>query len=121
MIRRPPRSTRTDTLFPYTTLFRSHADQPSKQTMNIFPEENELEIRHSHIAVDCLILGRLLVEIELMLPISLVERRNDARARVPTRNRQARFGKASNACHEERKSVGEGKSEEEQEGIGGRS
>src|SRR3546814_14503667 len=42
MIRRPPRSTRTDTLFPYTTLFRSmhtsthsawpplqHADQPA--------------------------------------------------------------------------------------------
>src|SRR3546814_595576 len=25
MIRRPPRSTRTDTLFPYTTLFRSNA------------------------------------------------------------------------------------------------
>src|SRR3546814_3220376 len=24
MIRRPPRSTRTDTLFPYTTLYRSH-------------------------------------------------------------------------------------------------
>src|SRR3546814_3305839 len=27
MIRRPPRSTRTDTLFPYTTLFRSHGDE----------------------------------------------------------------------------------------------
>src|SRR3546814_11558864 len=27
MIRRPPRSTRTDTLFPYTTLFRSVAKQ----------------------------------------------------------------------------------------------
>src|SRR3546814_4002378 len=26
MIRRPPRSTRTDTLFPYTTLFRSNAN-----------------------------------------------------------------------------------------------
>src|SRR3546814_962785 len=26
MIRRPPRSTRTDTLFPYTTLFRSSSD-----------------------------------------------------------------------------------------------
>src|SRR3546814_5525539 len=26
MIRRPPRSTRTDTRFPYTTLFRSHPD-----------------------------------------------------------------------------------------------
>src|SRR3546814_4258039 len=28
MIRRPPRSTRTDTLFPYTTLFRSVRQQP---------------------------------------------------------------------------------------------
>src|SRR3546814_5186151 len=28
MIRRPPRSTRTDTLFPYTTLFRSHTAYP---------------------------------------------------------------------------------------------
>src|SRR3546814_7242485 len=27
MIRRPPRSTRTDTLFPYTTLFRSEASR----------------------------------------------------------------------------------------------
>src|SRR3546814_4676549 len=27
MVRRPPRATRTDTLFPYTTLFRA-ADQP---------------------------------------------------------------------------------------------
>src|SRR3546814_12668488 len=27
MIRRPPRSTRTDTLFPYTTLFRSRPDR----------------------------------------------------------------------------------------------
>src|SRR3546814_18303697 len=30
MIRRPPRSTRTDTLFPYTTLFRS--DEPQFAT-----------------------------------------------------------------------------------------
>src|SRR3546814_5429652 len=29
MIRRPPRSTRTDTLFPYTTLFRS-VEQPQR-------------------------------------------------------------------------------------------
>src|SRR3546814_14620553 len=28
MIRRPPRSTRTDTLFPYTTLFRSSGKAP---------------------------------------------------------------------------------------------
>src|SRR3546814_9093581 len=29
MIRRPPRSTRTDTLFPYTTLCRSHGFHPA--------------------------------------------------------------------------------------------
>src|SRR3546814_11202548 len=31
MIRRPPRSTRTDTLFPYTTLFRSQSGQDNVQ------------------------------------------------------------------------------------------
>src|SRR3546814_3080467 len=31
MIRRPPRSTRTDTLFPYTTLFRSLSDRAGAQ------------------------------------------------------------------------------------------
>src|SRR3546814_5653764 len=32
MIRRPPRSTRTDTLFPYTTLFRSGAAAACSRT-----------------------------------------------------------------------------------------
>src|SRR3546814_6602634 len=32
MIRRPPRSTRTDTLFPYTTLFRSTAGADGPET-----------------------------------------------------------------------------------------
>src|SRR3546814_10584846 len=31
MIRRPPRSTRTDTLFPYTTLFRSEGVLPQRE------------------------------------------------------------------------------------------
>src|SRR3546814_2688142 len=31
MIRRPPRSTRTDTLFPYTTLFRSEGQQAREE------------------------------------------------------------------------------------------
>src|SRR3546814_1251739 len=33
MIRRPPRSTRTDTLFPYTTLFRSEAPALGKPVL----------------------------------------------------------------------------------------
>src|SRR3546814_16942543 len=40
MIRRPPRSTRTDTLFPYTTLFRSPASdlvtQPDRANLRPF-------------------------------------------------------------------------------------
>src|SRR3546814_20688382 len=36
MIRRPPRSTRTDTLFPYTTLFRSPR-QPHRSPLPRFP------------------------------------------------------------------------------------
>src|SRR3546814_15923517 len=35
MIRRPPRSTRTDTLFPYTTLFRSKHQVPKIQVIYI--------------------------------------------------------------------------------------
>src|SRR3546814_9502783 len=35
MIRRPPRSTRTDTLFPYTTLFRSYVVDPSDPSLLI--------------------------------------------------------------------------------------
>src|SRR3546814_6488944 len=33
MIRRPPRSTRTDTLFPYTTLFRSVRDSTRRRVL----------------------------------------------------------------------------------------
>src|SRR3546814_6019136 len=33
MIRRPPRATRTDTLFPYTTLFRSSRRPPRRSTL----------------------------------------------------------------------------------------
>src|SRR3546814_5853351 len=48
MIRRPPRSTRTDTLFPYTTLFRSqhHGRHAGVQ----HPEEGEAEDRHARCA-----------------------------------------------------------------------
>src|SRR3546814_5103941 len=37
MIRRPPRSTRTDTLFPYTTLFRSPPERPASRARTSRP------------------------------------------------------------------------------------
>src|SRR3546814_15165178 len=41
MIRRPPRSTRTDTLFPYTTLFRSHrlAERAQALVRGLHPDQ----------------------------------------------------------------------------------
>src|SRR3546814_6226537 len=52
MIRRPPRSTRTDTLFPYTTLFRSRRNAArflaylvDQGAISRPPEEPELDER----------------------------------------------------------------------------
>src|SRR3546814_13514318 len=39
MIRRPPRSTRTDTLFPYTTLFRSWRDARGDRSAEMIREK----------------------------------------------------------------------------------
>src|SRR3546814_1064989 len=44
MIRRPPRSTRTDTLFPYTTLFRSVDQHRGGQIGLIGEAERELGV-----------------------------------------------------------------------------
>src|SRR3546814_1058731 len=54
MIRRPPRSTRTDTLFPYTTLFRSPAvktklrTSTAKAITNRTPPTSILRGRRNH-------------------------------------------------------------------------
>src|SRR3546814_5548769 len=50
MIRRPPRSTRTDTLFPYTTLFRSgedlvlHAPEHERRQFVITLDQSPLKV-----------------------------------------------------------------------------
>src|SRR3546814_2319932 len=48
MIRRPPRSTRTDTLFPYTTLFRSGdcAPPPALLTLGHGTRPRRIQLGH---------------------------------------------------------------------------
>src|SRR3546814_20057166 len=49
MIRRPPRSTRTDTLFPYTTLFRSVAGMQQEPNLSSWSGASAvLECRARH-------------------------------------------------------------------------
>src|SRR3546814_1415974 len=54
MIRRPPRSTRTDTLFPYTTLFRSRSSgfvsiEFNVETLSVGPQPTLLERRQGSV------------------------------------------------------------------------
>src|SRR3546814_8999713 len=48
MIQRPPRSTRTDTLFPYTTLFRSDGLHDVCWTLNFQTQNGFHESRRGH-------------------------------------------------------------------------
>src|SRR3546814_14892971 len=52
MIRRPPRSTRTDTLFPYTTLFRSgnRFNHEPKRPRKLLLHQREISKLHGAVA-----------------------------------------------------------------------
>src|SRR3546814_4179326 len=67
MIRRPPRSTRTDTLFPYTTLFRSGSwspfFSPGAEVEFVRPRASGLLVEHHIIGGD-----RLRVEDQVLRP-----------------------------------------------------
>src|SRR3546814_4799201 len=63
MIRRPPRSTRTDTLFPYTTLFRSHADRRLRRRLQPqghrrLPGSVLIRLRDSNVSGDIMTTGQ---------------------------------------------------------------
>src|SRR3546814_20669017 len=64
MIRRPPRSTRTDTLFPYTTLFRSHqqiiglGDRAADFMLDTLADGPFVEVFSSHQSSSPVILAR---------------------------------------------------------------
>src|SRR3546814_5653435 len=61
MIRRPPRSTRTDTLFPYTTLFRSRVAEGLWKVPDDLAEQGR--------RYDAQRLGGVAVELKSHLPI----------------------------------------------------
>src|SRR3546814_18738616 len=105
MLRRPPRSTRTDTLFPYTTLFRSnqHALGPVEHRQCVLPSHGtermgddvlEVEVLQPvHDArIGCL---RVLLDVEDRAEVVLSPRRIDDEVAglVRERSEEGRVGK----------------------------
>src|SRR3546814_3231027 len=88
MIRRPPRSTRTDTLFPYTTLFRAvaAAARARRVLVNVVDraelsdfivpaivDRGDITIGIASNGTAPLLLGRIRAQIERLLPARLSE------------------------------------------------
>src|SRR3546814_20963947 len=94
MIRQPPRSTRTDTLFPYTTLFRSPANAYAKHGTRQIVKLIVLEkgFRDDVAIVQCNSLGEALATI-IASAASVAETPRLSPARLaPTRARASLLG-----------------------------
>src|SRR3546814_17397674 len=88
MIRRPPRSTRTDTLFPYTTLFRSASQgaqvvliQELFETPYFCCDQKDSYFALAQPAAGTPLLARLAAlaaELNVVLPLSFFARANNA-------------------------------------------
>src|SRR3546814_19027830 len=80
MIRRPPRSTRTDTLFPYTTLFRS---QRGGHVHGVADRDAGAGVRAMHAPAEAIALRRgehliflgVIEVLDIQPPLFLAERR----------------------------------------------
>src|SRR3546814_14769232 len=120
MIRRPPRSTRTDTLFPYTTLFRSSSGIIIRVSgVQVPPPLPSPTLRH------CRTLSRFGAKVTKVAPMAFfVTRRTRAFLfRInPVQRVQYGKGRGRIVVHAEidRKSVVEGKSVSVSVALGGR-
>src|SRR3546814_16192787 len=123
MIRRPPRSTRTDTLFPYTTLFRSQSK------IRTFPAKYLVAFMANHqmLQVDKRPQWRVVtggsdryvqamtanwpVQVRLNSPVQSIHRSSTS-VQIKTAEGDPSFTQVVLACHNDqnRKQVGEGKS-----------
>src|SRR3546814_19000787 len=91
MIRRPPRSTRTDTLFPFTTLFRS-------MLRDVLPHQHVLAEQRIELGLVLLVVGivhpahevlhgahRTVAVVDEQAPVAVTQRRLDPLQRLRDR------------------------------------
>src|SRR3546814_19932019 len=107
MIGRPPRSTRTDTLFPFTTLFRSPQDEPHDRSGHVrAPSADRGPGRPDHVRAD----GRRggCPDRQVGRPVSAVEEALHAYRAAVDESRRAEYAqqKAAKALSEARQAGG---------------
>src|SRR3546814_12617212 len=88
MIRRPPRSTRTDTLFPYTTLFRSEAGNQPVAAREVARLRDGAE---RHLGDDRAVAADLGVEIRVLRRIDDVDAARHQIGRASCRERACQY------------------------------
>src|SRR3546814_13656321 len=104
MIRRPPRSTRTDTLFPYTTLFRSLVAVIS---LPLGVLAAFIVMRYQGVSANLLSLGGIAIAIGAMVDAAVVMIEN---AHKHLEHHRERHGSDPHGCARDRKSVVSGTS-----------
>src|SRR3546814_14167012 len=96
MIRRPPRSTRTDTLFPYTTLFRSIKAPECFEIERRLKEELNIPVMHDDQHGTAIISGAALINACALQKKKLEKIKivvNGAGAAAISRSEERRVGK----------------------------
>src|SRR3546814_13790377 len=118
MIRRPPRSTRTDTLFPYTTLFRS-LEAWSKSGMSVFSPAAIKEYSRAFRDPACLSASCEDYRASASIDLEHDGADQETPIQVPLLTLWGTKGVVGK-CYEDRKSVVEGKSVSVRVDLGGR-
>src|SRR3546814_16580693 len=96
MIRRPPRSTRTDTLFPYTTLFRSNVfDWYAATTPGVIPSSatqgREGRVKSKSVAVFAHLEAEIVDAVTLLLGGRYTSESRDQIGRASCRERVCQY------------------------------
>src|SRR3546814_5777747 len=101
MIRRPPISTRTDTLFPYTTLFRSHGDLRNGAVRRVPFEDIEEALPFIALDVDEEEVGRLLRHPagELLAQVAIDQGKGDEKGKAETARQHHRGRQGARAMN----------------------
>lgn len=74
------------------------ADRARREAMEILPEKDLLEFAQAHSAPQLLVLRKLPVAIEHVVPLRVVERGDDAHQRLPVDDRETRMGQPRDAA-----------------------